>query len=204
MNVKIEYNKKVYEINSNHGQSISISMNFNSSNNPKFYDESNPINEPYTSNNVTYDINKNAGCNVPVVKFNVHCSGTHTETGAHIFKRSKTIGQGVAYSFSTLPNREWSNLGEGFVLVPILIRIFSECTENPSLNLSECGDSTSLKQNGLVPVTGSPNHKPSVKAGIYKNLGKFLAFNRKATESQNEILNKEKNFKGEWFSHVNL
>ena len=107
------------------------------------------------------------------------------------FFRSKTIGQGIAYSFSTLPNREWSNLGEGFVLVPILIRIFSECTENPSLNLSECGDSTSLKQNGLVPVTGTPNHKPSVKAGIYKNLGKFLAFNRKATESQNEILNKE-------------
>ena len=91
MNVKIEYNKKVYEINSNHGQSISISMNFNSSNNPKFYDESNPINEPYTSNDVTYDINKNAGCNVPVVKFNVHCSGTHTETGAHIFKRGKTV-----------------------------------------------------------------------------------------------------------------
>ena len=107
------------------------------------------------------------------------------------FFRSKTIGRGVVYSFSTLPNREWSNLGEGFVLVPILIRIFSECTENPSLNLSECGDSTSLKQNGLVPVTGTPNQKPSVKAGIYKNLGKFLAFNRKATESQNEILNKE-------------
>ena len=93
MNVKIEYNKKVYEINSNHGKSISISMNFNSNNNPKFYDESNPINEPYTSNDVTYDINKNAGCNVPVVKFNVHCSGTHTETGAHIFKESQSIGE---------------------------------------------------------------------------------------------------------------
>ena len=77
------------------------------------------------------------------------------------------------------------------MLVPILIRIFRECTENPSLNLSECGDSTSLTQNGLVPITGTPNHKPSVKAGIYKSLGKLLAFNRKATESQNEILNKE-------------
>ena len=66
------------------------------------------------------------------------------------FFRSKTIGQGVAYSFSTLPNREWSNLGEGFVLVPILIRIFSMNAENPSLNLSECGQH--LKQNGLVPL----------------------------------------------------
>ena len=93
MNVKIEYNKKVYEINSNHGKSISIPMNFNSNNNPKFYDESNPTKESYTSNDITYDINKDAGCNVPVVKFNVHCSGTHTETGAHIFKGSQTIGE---------------------------------------------------------------------------------------------------------------
>ena len=93
MNVKIEYNKNVYEINSNQGKSISIPMNFNSDKNPKFYDESNPIKEPYTSNNVIYDIDKNAGCNVPVVTFNVHCSGTHTETGAHIFKQSQTIGE---------------------------------------------------------------------------------------------------------------
>tara|TARA_A100001015_G_scaffold284439_1_gene350890 strand:- start:1020 stop:1805 length:786 start_codon:yes stop_codon:yes gene_type:complete len=93
MNINIEYNKKVYRINSNHGKSISIPMNFNSNNNPKFYDESNPIKEPYTSNDVKYNINNNASCNVPIIKFNIHCSGTHTETGAHIFKGSKTIGE---------------------------------------------------------------------------------------------------------------
>ena len=93
MNVSIEYNKKAYRINSNNGESITIPMNFNSNNNPKFYDESNPIKESYTSNDITYDIEKNAGCNVPVVKFNVHCSGTHTETGAHIFKESQSIGE---------------------------------------------------------------------------------------------------------------
>ena len=93
MNVTIEYNNKAYKINSNNGESISIPMNFNSNNNPKFYDESNPIKESYTSNDITYDIEKNPGCNVPVVKFNVHCSGTHTETGAHIFKESQSIGE---------------------------------------------------------------------------------------------------------------
>lgn len=110
--------------------------------------------------------------------------------GASFFRR-KTIGQGVVYSFSTLPSRDWSNLGEGFVLVPLLIRIFDESSENPALNLSECGDSASLEYNELTPITGNPNQKPSAKAGIYKELGKFLAFNRKASESKDEILNRE-------------
>ena len=110
--------------------------------------------------------------------------------GESFFKR-KTIGQGVIYSFSTLPNTDWSNLGEGFVLVPVLIRIFNESFKDPALKFSECGDSTSLDSNGLVPVTGDPSQKPSVKAGIYKDLGKFFAFNRKASECENEILDRD-------------
>ena len=60
------------------------------------------------------------------------------------FLSRRTLGQGVVYSFSTLPNVEWSNLGDGFVLVPVLLRIFDECSENPALNFLECGDSTSM------------------------------------------------------------
>ena len=110
--------------------------------------------------------------------------------GSSFFKR-KTISKGVIYSFSTLPNKDWSNLEEGFVLVPVLIRIFNESSEDPALKFSECGDTASLDYNGLVPVTGNPSQKPSLKAGIYKDLGKFLAFNRKATESVNEIFDRK-------------
>ena len=110
--------------------------------------------------------------------------------GESFFKR-KTIGQGVVYTFSTLPNRTWSNLGEGFVLVPVLIRIFDESSEDSALKFSECGDSASLNYNGLSSITGDPTQKPSLKAGIYKDLGKFLAFNRKSTESVDEILNRK-------------
>ena len=73
----------------------------------------------------------------------------------------------------------------------MLIRIFNESSEDPALKFSECGDTASLDYNGLVPVTGNPSQKPSLKAGIYKDLGKFLAFNRKATESVNEIFDRK-------------
>lgn len=110
--------------------------------------------------------------------------------GKSFFSR-KTIGDGIVYSFSTLPSRDWSNLGEGFVLVPLLLRIFDECSESSSLNLLECGEDTSLKYNELSSITGEPNEKPAIKAGIYKDLGKFLAFNRKASELRNKILQQE-------------
>ena len=109
--------------------------------------------------------------------------------GGESFFRKNTTGQGVVYSFSTLPNRDWSNLGEGFVLVPLLVRIFDESSVSPAINFAECGDSSSLEYKGLVPVTGNPNQQPSVNAGIYKDMGKLLAFNRTSSESLNEMLN---------------
>ena len=59
------------------------------------------------------------------------------------------------------------------------------------MNLLECGEDTSLKYNELSSITGEPNEKPAIKAGIYKDLGKFLAFNRKASELRNKILQQE-------------
>ena len=42
--------------------------------------------------------------------------------------------------------------------------------------------------NGFVSVTGNSNHNPSIRAGIYKDLGKFFAFNRKSTETLPDFL----------------
>ena len=92
MKIKIEHNNNLYEITPNEGVSISIPMNFNDDDNPKFYDENNPKKEFYTNNGIEYKVNDNTGCNVPLVQFNVHCSGTHTETAAHVFNDTHSIG----------------------------------------------------------------------------------------------------------------
>ena len=99
MKIKIEHNNKLYQINSRDGISISIPMNFNDDNNPKFYDETNPKKEFYTYNDIEYNVNNNAGCNVPLVKFNVHCSGTHTETASHVFSDADSIGNLLDLNF---------------------------------------------------------------------------------------------------------
>ena len=91
MKVKIEYNKKVYQINPDGGIDISISVKFNENKNPKFYDTSNPKKDYYQSSDVKYNVDEGAGCSVPLVTMNIHCSGTHTETASHVIKKAPII-----------------------------------------------------------------------------------------------------------------
>ena len=86
MLINISYNNKTYTFNPKEGIDISIPVNFNNNQNPKFYDESSPQKEYYKYNNTEYSIDKDAGCNVPLIHMNIHCCGTHTETANHIFK----------------------------------------------------------------------------------------------------------------------
>ena len=86
MLINISYNNKTYTFNPEEGIDISIPVNFNNNQNPKFYDESSPQKEYYKYNNTEYSIDKDAGCNVPLIHMNIHCCGTHTETANHIFK----------------------------------------------------------------------------------------------------------------------
>ena len=88
MKINIEHNIKTYQIDSDDGVSISIPVQFNQNEHPKFYDESNPEKKYYKSNGIEYNVDQNAGCNVPLITMNIHCSGTHTETAAHVIKDS--------------------------------------------------------------------------------------------------------------------
>ena len=91
MKINIKHKKHKYEIDSNNGVDISIPVKFNADENPKFYDTSNPKKHYYESTGVEYNINMGAGCSVPLVTMNIHCSGTHTETANHVIKDASTI-----------------------------------------------------------------------------------------------------------------
>ena len=93
MKIKIEYNDKIYGMNSDEGIDISISVKFNEDQNPKFYDTSFPQKKYYKYNNIEYNVDKGAGCNVPLINMNIHCCGTHTETSNHIFKNGPYISE---------------------------------------------------------------------------------------------------------------
>ena len=93
MKIQIEHNHKLYEINSDEGTSISIPVNFNKDLNPKFYDTNNPEKKYYLSDKVEYNLSKGAGCNVPLINMNIHCSGTHTESANHILGEGKFISE---------------------------------------------------------------------------------------------------------------
>ena len=93
MKVKIEYNEKVYQINPDEGIDISISVKFNENKNPKFYDMSPPQKKYYKYNDIEYNVDKGAGCNVPLINMNIHCCGTHTETSNHISKNGPYISE---------------------------------------------------------------------------------------------------------------
>ena len=78
---------------------ISIPVEFNSKKNPKFHDEDNPVNTFYKYEKLEYNINKNGSCNVPIIKMNIHCSGTHTETANHIIQNAPTINDIENFNF---------------------------------------------------------------------------------------------------------
>ena len=54
----------------------------------------------------------------------------------------------------------------------------------------------------LVSITGNPNQKPSIKAGVYSDNRKIFAFNRKAAESQNVILTQKELQKNMSSNHI--
>lgn len=100
----------------------------------------------------------------------------------------KTLGRGSVYFCATRPARDWSNLGQGPVLVPMIQRMMQEGGKRLQANLGlRCGE----------PLPGGPSREwvsldapgkkdPRIDAGIYRSGELFVSVNRPVQEDETE------------------
>ncbi|MBT3637624.1 MAG: hypothetical protein HN531_11835 [Opitutae bacterium] len=101
------------------------------------------------------------------------------------FLTSMTIGRGVVYAFSTLPVKSWSELDNGYVLVPALQRLIEETASSNSFAQSwACGGKETKEVTLFEPIGEDPDKIPSLHAGIYKIDGRLTAVNRPQEENE--------------------
>ena len=111
------------------------------------------------------------------------------EDGAPLLSRI-ALGKGEVYFLCTLPQAEWSDLADGFILVPMAQRLLESGAGrfNPPASLP-CGTP------GLAPpgtewqCIDTPGQKDfNAKAGIYQINGQLVALNRPVLEDDKATL----------------
>jgi len=107
--------------------------------------------------------------------------------GEILLARMKLLG-GSAYFCTTCPDSDWSNLGDGQVLVPMIQRILSDGGARLSKTVfSECGNS--VMENGRMEIRDlDPSEQKNFKinSGVYKYGDKVLVLNRPSSEDVQE------------------
>ena len=101
-----------------------------------------------------------------------------------------TIGKGVVYAFSTLPVKSWSELDNGYVLVPALQRLIEETASSNSFAQSWfCGGKETKDAESFESIDQETNQVPSLHAGIYMIDGRLTAVNRPNEENERSFHN---------------
>lgn len=99
------------------------------------------------------------------------------------FLAAEQLGDGLIYYFSTLPLPAWSNLEEGFVLIPIIQRILSSIQATSLRNNLYCGSAEAKALDDAKSLILSKNQTPFLNAGIYTSNQNLFALNRPPHES---------------------
>ncbi len=110
--------------------------------------------------------------------------------GKVFLERLKSLG-GSAYFCTTLPDPEWSSLGEGQVLVPMFQRLLYEGGGRLSKTvLADCGQwlSSESSASETKDIDINENKNPSFNAGIYRCGDRTLVLNRPASEDIQESI----------------
>ena len=91
MIISISHNNKDYRVDTKNSFDISIPYHFNGAQ-PNFYDVDEGQLKHFQSGGTIYSVVEGAGCNVPEISLNIHCSGTHTECAGHLLENPGDIG----------------------------------------------------------------------------------------------------------------
>jgi hypothetical protein len=97
------------------------------------------------------------------------------------FLASSAVGRGRAWFCPTLPQREWSNLGRGTVLLPAIQRILNEAGRRfGHIQVHDCGEEMAMTD--LVPLGSSSLESGSSTAGVFRTNGSMVVLQRPSDE----------------------
>lgn len=106
------------------------------------------------------------------------------------FLTRRALGKGWVFFCATLPNREWSNLGSGPVLVPMMQRLLN--TGGKRLSMASpvaCGEwGNANPAERWLCVDSEKSKDFHWQAGVYRCGDRWLAVNRPAIEDEMETL----------------
>jgi hypothetical protein len=106
------------------------------------------------------------------------------------FLTGRRVGNGFVFACSTLPEEEWSSLGEGFVLLPMVQRLVAVGGKHlapPSLAVA--GEwKPEGTEGSWAPVETDRRRDPRWNAGIYRNGAQLIALNRADAEDLPELV----------------
>jgi hypothetical protein len=114
------------------------------------------------------------------------------EDGAAFLAR-QTVGKGEVYFCASLPQADWSSLGEGPVLVPMLQRLLLAGGRRlQQASFAACGELSSLDlARQWVSVDSTRQKDIRVESGVYRSGDRLLAVNRPTAEDEPDIMDSD-------------
>jgi hypothetical protein len=101
------------------------------------------------------------------------------------FLVKQPLGKGAIYSCATLPQRDWSSLDDGTVLVPMLQRILQEGGRR--LSKADNADVGAVVGT-TTKLSGDAKGRAECDGGVYQVGTKIVAVNRPASEDEPEVI----------------
>jgi hypothetical protein len=109
------------------------------------------------------------------------------------FLARQAIGKGQILFCATQPSRDWSQLDEGVVLVPMLQRLLDMGGRRFAAPVSvECGEWEPDENDRWTSVDSSEPKNILFQSGVYRAGGKLVAVNRPARENDREMVDPAK------------